>query len=140
MKSGAITLFADGGARGNPGPAGAGAVVYGPDGSVIAQVSKYLGTKTNNWAEYEALIEGLRHAKEHFGTPVEHTVQVFLDSELIVKQMKGEYKIKHPELKKQHAHVQELLSSFSHVSFAHVPREKNTVADQLANDAMDRKS
>jgi len=140
MNKGVITIYADGGARGNPGPAGAGSVVYDTHGAVVAEISKYLGITTNNWAEYEALIEGLSHAKKHFGNTIDTEVQVRLDSELIVKQMKGEYKVKHPELKKQYARVQELLVSFPYISFTHVPREKNTVADQLANDAMDRKA
>lgn len=132
-----ITIFTDGGARGNPGPAGAGAVVYGIDGEVVSEVSKFLGVQTNNWAEYEALICALTETKKHFGPTVSEEVAVKMDSELIVKQMKGEYKVKHPELKKQHEKVKELLEHFSNVSFIHVRREENKIADQLANDAMD---
>lgn len=134
------TLFADGGARGNPGPAGAGAVVYDNDQNIVGEISKFLGEKTNNWAEYEALICGLGAIKKQAKELSNTTVVVKLDSELIVKQMRGEYKVKHPELKKQFARVQDLIVDFAEVTFTHVPREENTVADQLANDAMDRGS
>ena len=119
-----ITIFTDGGSRGNPGPAGSGAVIY-QDGVEIGHVSKYLGIQTNNFAEYEALILA--------------PVTVKMDSELIVKQMKGEYKVKHPELKKKHEKVRLLImEAFPKIKFVHVPREENKVADQYANDAMDR--
>lgn len=139
-KRGTIVLHADGGARGNPGPAGAGAVVYAPNGDIVAEVSDFLGKRTNNWAEYEALIQGLLSVQKHFGNgkEVSQRVEVNLDSELIVRQMNGEYKVKNPELKKQYERVKSILNSFSSVSFAHVRRENNAVADKLANDAMDR--
>jgi len=138
MKQRTITIYADGGARGNPGPAGAGAVVYAPNGEVAATVSMFLGITTNNWAEYEALIQGLAGAQALFGNPILEHVAVKLDSELVVRQMKGEYRVKHPELKKQYARVQKLLAGFPHISFTHVRREHNAIADRLANDAMDR--
>ena len=140
-----VAIFTDGGARGNPGPAGAGAVVY-KGKKKIAEVSEFLGTRTNNWAEYEALILALETARKTLGLPAQagkkiSDVTVKMDSELIVKQMKGEYKVKHPELKAQHQHARRLIEeSFPHISFTHIPREKNYEADQLANDAMDRGS
>lgn len=133
-----ITIFTDGGSRGNPGPAGAGAVIYKGDVE-IAHVSKFLGTQTNNWAEYEALILALQTTHKVLGSPVSAHVTVKMDSELIVKQMKGEYKVKNPDLKEKHERVRLLLmEAFPNIRFVHVPREQNKVADQYANDAMDR--
>lgn len=133
-----ITIFTDGGSRGNPGPAGAGAAIYRGD-KEIGSVSKFLGVQTNNWAEYEALVLALDTAHKLLGSPVTSLVTVKMDSELIVKQMKGEYKVKDPELKKKHARVRELiLESFPKIEFVHVRREFNERADELANDAMDR--
>ena len=133
-----ITIFTDGGARGNPGPAGSGAVIY-KDGVEIAHVSKYLGIQTNNFAEYEALILALEATHKVLGSPVTDPVVVKMDSELIVKQMKGEYKVKNPVLKQKHEKVRILImEAFPNIKFQHVPREENKVADQYANDAMDR--
>lgn len=133
-----ITIFTDGGSRGNPGPAGSGAVIY-KDDVEIAHVSKYLGIQTNNFAEYEALILALQTTHKVLGSPVTIPVTIKMDSELIVKQMKGEYKVKHPVLKEKHKEVRSLImESFPNIRFMHVPREENKVADQYANDAMDR--
>ena len=130
-------MYTDGGSRGNPGPAGAGAAIF-KDGKEVAHVSKFLGTRTNNWAEYEALILALEKTAAVFKRPLER-VLVRMDSELIVKQMKGEYRVKDPELKKQYARVQALIAQHHFgVRFEHVRREQNTRADELANDAMDR--
>lgn len=133
-----VTLFTDGGARGNPGPAGAGASIQ-KGGEEIGHVSKFLGKQTNNWAEYEALRLALETAHKLLGSPVTVPVTVKMDSELIVKQMKGEYRVKDPELKKQNERVRMLiLESFPKIEFVHIRRELNTRADELANDAMDR--
>lgn len=133
-----ITIFTDGGARGNPGPAGAGASIQ-KGGKEIGHVSKFLGKQTNNWAEYEALILALDTTHRLFGSPVDEKVLVKMDSELIVKQMNGQYKVKDPELKKQHLRVHALIAeSFPQIEFQHVRREANTRADELANEAMDR--
>lgn len=133
-----ITIFTDGGARGNPGPAGAGAAIYKGENE-IGSVSKFLGKQTNNWAEYEALRLALETAHKLLGSPVTTQVTVKMDSELIVKQMKGEYKVKDPELKKQNERVRMLiLESFPKIEFLHVRREMNKRADELANEAMDR--
>ena len=133
-----ITIFTDGGSRGNPGPAGAGAVIYEGD-TEVAHVSKYLGVRTNNWAEYEALLLALQAAHKVLGSPVDREVLVKMDSELIVKQMKGEYKVKNKDLKEKHERVRLLImEAFPNIKFMHVPREQNSVADQYANDAMDR--
>ncbi len=131
-----IILHTDGGARGNPGPAGIGVVAYDTMGKELFTRSGYLGKQTNNLAEYEALIMGFRGG----GPPPAANTEVLvkMDSELIVKQMKGEYRVKDAELKKQYAIVQTLIPQFHSVSFTHIPRQENARADQLANEAMDR--
>ncbi|MHB8660903.1 MAG: ribonuclease HI family protein [Minisyncoccota bacterium] len=137
-----FTIHADGGARGNPGPSGAGAIIRDEFGTTIANVSKFLGTRTNNFAEYEAVIlafealEKLVPAEKRDETEV----VVKMDSELVVKQMRKEYKVKHPVLKEQYARLAQVAGGFGNVSFTHVPREENTDADALANKAMDRGS
>lgn len=131
-----ILIFTDGGARGNPGPAGAGAVIY-KDDAKVAEISQYLGDhRTNNWAEYEALILALAEAKRH-GFSGED-VEVRMDSELIVKQMKGEYRIKDANLKQQYMKVHNLLvPDFPGTRFTHIPRAENSEADALVNKAID---
>ena len=137
MKKG-IYIYTDGGSRGNPGPSGAGAVVY-KDGEEVAHVSKFLGKQTNNWAEYEALVLALETAHNVLGSPISEKVTVRMDSELIVKQMKGEYKVKDKELKKQHTKVETFINeAYPEIIFEHVFREDNERADELANEAMDR--
>jgi len=133
MKITQVKLFTDGGARGNPGPAGVGAVITDMDGKVIATKKKFLGVATNNQAEYQALLLGLETAKK-IGA---REVACYLDSELTVKQMRREYKVKNPELAKLFVKVWNLLPDFEKVTFHHVMREKNVLADQLANEAMD---
>ena len=130
-----VVVYTDGGARGNPGKAGAGVVIQ-ERGKVVAEFGKYLGDNlTNNWAEYEALVIAVKEAKRlEFQ---EMHVEFRMDSELIVKQMRGEYKVKNKELKLQYAKVLELLLEFQHVSFVHIPREENSEADRLVNDAID---
>jgi len=135
-----FTIHADGGARGNPGPAGAGAVVRDGLGNIVASVSDFLGHQTNNFAEYEAVIRAfdklakLVPASERGATSVE----VKMDSELVVKQMNKIYKVKHPVLKEQQARLAQVAGAFGSVTFAHVRREQNGDADALANEAMDR--
>lgn len=130
-----LIIYTDGGARGNPGPAGAGVVIQ-ENGHTVAELKKYLGNeRTNNWAEYEALILALQET-ERLGFSQEE-MEVRMDSELIVKQLNGEYKVKDKNLKAQHAIVRELLSHFSDVRFRHVPREENKEADRLVNEAID---
>src|SRR3989344_1716095 len=128
-----FTIHADGGARGNPGPAGAGAVIRDELGNTVAVVSKFLGHQTNNFAEYEAVIsafdEVLRLVPE--GMRGKTDVVVKLDSELIVKQMNHEYKVKHPNLKEQHARLNQKAAAFKSVAFTHVPRAQNRDADAL---------
>jgi ribonuclease HI len=129
----AYELFSDGAARGNPGPAGAGALLRSEDGEVLAEISEYLGETTNNQAEYQALLLGLKKAEELKLT----TLKVFLDSELVVKQLNGDYKVKHPDLIPLYRQVTVLLKKFPSIAVAHVYREKNKEADKLANLAID---
>jgi ribonuclease HI len=134
-----FTIFADGGSRGNPGPAGSGAIVRDEKGIVVAEVSEFLGTTTNNVAEYTGILRALEKLLAYVGDEAKETdVIVKMDSMLVVKQMKGEYKLKHPNLTPLGAKVKELESKFKSVSFAHVSREHNKEADKRANDAMDR--
>ena len=126
-------LQADGAARGNPGPAGAGAVLYAPDGSVVAELRKPLGTATNNRAEYEALVIGLEEARRR---DIEDLV-IRLDSELLVKQMRGEYRIRSEALRPLAQRAARLIAELG-ARIEHVPRERNAHADRLANEAIDR--
>lgn len=127
------TLYSDGGARGNPGPAGIGFVLAIETGSAI-EAGEYIGETTNNQAEYKALIAGMSRAKKE----KVRELTCYLDSELVVKQMKGEYRVKEPNLKPLHAEAQGLMTAFEKVSFTHVRREKNRVADRLVNQAIDK--
>jgi ribonuclease HI len=126
------TLRTDGGARGNPGPAGAAFVLEDGSGR-IAWGGRYLGEATNNVAEYEALIWGLENARE----AAVDDVLVLMDSELIVRQLHGDYKVKSPGLKPLFVRVMELRRQFSRFEVEHVRREENALADALANEAMD---
>lgn len=126
-------LNTDGGARGNPGPAGIGVVVKDEDGIVIDEIARPLGRTTNNVAEYEALIAGLKLALDHGVTELE----VHIDSELVVHQLEGKWKIKNERLRGLAVTAQTLLGRFEAVTIKHVRRSQNTHADQLANRAMD---
>ncbi|KKS36297.1 MAG: Ribonuclease H [Parcubacteria group bacterium GW2011_GWD2_42_14] len=138
-----LVLHTDGGARGNPGPSGAGAVVYDETGKTVKETSKYLGIKTNNYAEYAAVVLGLEMIAKHFGKAQCKTLEVTvrMDSELICKQLNNEYQIKEETLFPLYIQVHNLLvSTFPSVTFEHVRREDNAHADRLANEAMDRSS
>jgi ribonuclease HI len=128
------TIYTDGGARGNPGPAGIGAVIYNQKGEEMATISKYIGKATNNQAEYQALIAALKKAKD---LNIKEVI-VYLDSELIVKQINREYRVKDQDLAKLFLEVHNLILSFKKIEFFHIKREKNQRADQLANQAMDK--
>ena len=134
MTSEMIKIFSDGGARGNPGPAGVGAVIYSDNGEVLAEVSEYLGIATNNQAEYKALIFALKRAKEMGAKKI----MCYLDSELVVKQLNREYKVKNKDLAPLFLEVHNLSINFKNISYHHIPREENKAADKLANIAMDR--
>ena len=126
-------LQTDGGARGNPGPAGSGAVLFDHTGAVVGEWSRYVGETTNNQAEYKALIGGLEMAIEK-GVK---TLVVRMDSQLIVNQVKGTYRVKDAGLKLLFASVLGLTNKFDSITFYHIPREQNKHADRLVNEAID---
>ena len=130
-----LTLQFDGGSRGNPGPAGIGVVVRAADGTPLVTLGRYIGRATNNVAEYTALITALREAAK-LGA---RRVVVRGDSELIIKQLRGEYRVKHPDMKVLYDQARQLLTSFDHAEITHNLRNHNELADRLANLAMDRK-
>lgn len=131
-----LTLYTDGAARGNPGPAGAGVSIRDESGREIDQVSEYLGEATNNVAEYSAMVMGLERAAEMGATEVE----VRADSELIVKQMRGEYRVRNRGLIPFYERACALERKFASVAYVHVRRNENGDADRLANLAIDRQS
>ncbi len=136
-----FTIYGDGGSRGNPGPAGSGAVIRNASGETVATVSEFLGVTTNNVAEYTAILRALEKLSAMLESKAKDAeVRVCMDSMLVVRQMKGEWKIKHPNMKPLAARVGELTQLFKSVSFEHVYRENNKDADALANEAMDRGS
>ncbi len=130
------TLFADGGSRGNPGPAASAAVLLDPAGETIEEVDAYLGTATNNVAEWNALLLGLLAAQKR-GI---RRLAIRLDSELVVKQLRGEYRVKNPGLQPLYQRARALLRDFERVDIAHVPREQNTLADRLVNRVLDQEA
>ena len=129
-----LIAHSDGGARGNPGPAGYGVVINNESGKKIATLSEYLGHQTNNFAEYQGLIAALEYALEHGPK----ALKVISDSELLVRQIKGIYKVKNPMLQDLHARAKELIAQLDWFSIGHALREHNQEADRLANEAMDR--
>ncbi|KXK27292.1 MAG: 14.7 kDa ribonuclease H-like protein [candidate division WS6 bacterium OLB20] len=129
-------LFTDGGARGNPGPAGLGAILFAEDHRMLGFDARYGGELTNNQAEYRALLMGLDLAIEH-GI---RDLLVYMDSELAVKQMKGEYRVKNDDIAQLKTQVDARLAKFDSVGFIHVPREQNRHADRLVNIVLDSRS
>jgi ribonuclease HI len=129
-----LIAHSDGGARGNPGPAGYGVVIKDETGKKVAALSEYLGHQTNNFAEYQGLIGALEYAIEH-GPKALHLIS---DSELLVKQIKGIYKVKNATLQDLHGRAKELIAQLDWFSIGHAFREQNQEADRLANDAMDK--
>ncbi|MBI2954112.1 MAG: ribonuclease HI family protein [Chloroflexi bacterium] len=128
-----LFLYCDGAARGNPGPAGIGARIEDERGNIVREVSKFIGHATNNQAEYSALIAGLKAASEL--SP--DVVHIRLDSELVVKQIKGEYRVRNIALKSFYDEATRLLRGFKKRTISHIPREQNRGADLLANLAID---
>ena len=129
----AVTANIDGGARGNPGPAAYGVVIRNPKGEVVAELSAYLGHQTNNFAEYSGLLAALDYAMR------EKVLQLKVrsDSELLVRQMKGVYKVKNPALQELFRQAQSLVRKLEHFSIEHVFREQNKEADRLVNKVLD---
>lgn len=130
-----LRLYSDGAARGNPGPSGAGAVLIEPGGQVVARLGKFLGNQTNNYAEYMGLLIGLKHAKSLGAKEIE----VFADSELLIRQLGGRYQVKSPSLRPLYEEAVKLLNDFSRVKLVHVPREMNAAADEMSNRAIDER-
>jgi len=129
-----LVLFCDGACRGNPGPSSAGAALFLKNESdPIETISKALGHATNNEAEYNSLILGLEAAKKAEGS----SIKIFMDSELVVKQIRGQYKVKKEHLRPLHSRAKKLLDSFPSWEINHIERAKNSLADSLANKALD---
>lgn len=128
-----VRIHIDGAARGNPGPAGAGVLILSPDGGVVERTHRWLGEATNNVAEYQALLLALERAAALGFTDLE----VCSDSELLVRQLNGQYKVKHPALRVLHGQAVERIAGFRRVQIRHVPRELNADADALANRGID---
>ena len=128
-----VQIKADGGSRGNPGIAGSGTVLYDASGTVLTSIADYVGTATNNVAEYRALLNGLEAARDLGATEVE----VLMDSKLVVEQMSGRWKIKHPDMKELALKAQAIARDFDAISYTWIPRAENSEADALANQAMD---
>ncbi len=133
MSNGRVVVHVDGGARGNPGPAAVAAVLTTPDGEPIESVGEAIGRATNNVAEYRALLLGIERAAALGATEVD----LVGDSELIVKQVKGEYKVKDAGLRELHGQVRSALGGFERWSIRHVRREHNAAADALVNETLD---
>jgi ribonuclease HI len=131
-----VVLYVDGGARGNPGPAGIGVVITDPDGTEIARANDYIGVATNNVAEYRALIHGLERAQALGAREVE----VVNDSELVARQLTGEYRVKSPGLRPLHVLATKALQPFERWSIRPVPRAENELADALVNEAIDARA
>jgi ribonuclease HI len=128
-----LTVNVDGGARGNPGPAAIGVVVRDADGTVVESVGETIGRQTNNVAEYQALLRGIELAAAHGATEVE----LIGDSELVVRQIEGRYKVKNAAMKDLHAEAKKALAKFDSWSIRHVKRGQNADADKLVNEALD---
>ncbi len=129
-----ITAYTDGGSRGNPGPAGYGVLLQAADGAPVAELSEFLGIQTNNVAEYSALLGALEYALAHGHSHL----RVISDSELMVKQIRGQYSVKSPDLRPLYEEARRRIARLEEFEIQHVLRGKNKKADQLANDAMDR--
>jgi ribonuclease HI len=130
-----LRVASDGAARGNPGPAGAGAVLFDEQGQVLERLGKFLGRQTNNVAEYQGLLLGVRRAKQLGAEELE----VVADSELIIRQLSGAYQVRAPALRELHSEALSLLKAFRKVKLVHVPRAQNAEADEMSNRAIDEK-
>ncbi len=136
-----IIIYTDGGSRGNPGPAGIGVVIADEKGSTIKEYSKDIGTRTNNEAEYEAVIFALQKVKHLFGKEKakKNEIEIRMDSQLVARQLGGKYKIQEEKLFPLFIKIWNLRTELGKISFTEIPREKNKEADRLANEAMNKK-
>ncbi len=135
-----IVAYTDGGARGNPGPAGMGVPIQDAQGNVLKEVAQFLGNATNNFAEYNGVLVALQTLKAMYGKKTkEMQFELRMDSELVKKQLNGEYQIKEAGLVPYFIEIHNMrVSNFPNLIFTHIPREKNKEADRLSNEAMDR--
>ncbi len=142
MKAEKIIIYTDGGSRGNPGPAAVGVVICDEKGSAIKKYSKDIGIRTNNEAEYEAVIFALGKMKQLFGKEKvkDIDIEIRMDSELVARQLNGHYKIEEEKLFPLFIKIWNLKMEFGNISFIEIPREKNTEADRLLNEELDSKS
>ncbi|MEA3293210.1 MAG: ribonuclease HI family protein [Patescibacteria group bacterium] len=133
-----IIIYTDGGSRSNPGHSAIGVVVYNNKGDILKEYSQYLGEGTNNEAEYQAVIFALKKLKVLFGKKVgkEFAIEIRSDSEFLVKQLNGEYKILNPSIQNLFLEAWNLKVDFKEIKFVHIPREKNQRADKLVNNAL----
>ncbi len=129
-----LIIYTDGGSRGNPGPAGIGAIILDEKKNLIAEISEYLGVATNNQAEYKAVVAAIKKAKELNA----EEIQFYLDSQLVVEQLNGNYKVKNKDLQPLFVSIYNDSLNFKKVAYSHIPREQNKEADSLANKAMDK--
>ncbi len=134
MKYKKLIIYTDGGARNNPGPAGIGCVLYNEKKKIIKEISEYIGEATNNQAEYKACLRAMEEAKKMGAKELDF----YLDSELVVKQLKREYRVKNKELAPLFMKIYNLSQQFKKVTFTHVRRELNKEADRLVNEAIDK--
>lgn len=141
MKRETFMVYTDGGSRGNPGPAALGVVIANEKGEILKKYGEYLSETTNNIAEYQAAIFALKKIKSLWGkdTAKKATVHMFADSELLVKQLNGEYKIEHSNIQPLFLQLWNLKIDFKNVVFCAIPREKNKAADRLVNEALDQR-
>jgi ribonuclease HI len=130
-----VKIYSDGAARGNPGPAGAGAVILASDGTTVARLGRFLGEATNNYAEYHGLLLGLQRAVELGASEV----QVYADSQLMIRQLGGQYRVRNAGLRPLFDEALRLLRTFRKYDLHHIPREQNTAADEMSNRAIDEK-
>ncbi len=135
-----LIIHSDGGARGNPGPSAIGVVIETEKNEIFEKISEYIGESTNNIAEYTAVLRGLQVLKARFGKETQDLeIDWKLDSELVVKQLAGEYKVKNPGLRSIFLEIQDLRAHFPKLALAHVRREENKEADRLVNEALDER-
>lgn len=130
-----LTIYTDGGARGNPGPGGIGAVAKDENGKIVFEISEYIGTATNNQAEYKAVVAAIKKAHDLKAEELDF----YLDSELVVKQLNREYRVKNADLAPLFVQIYNVIMKFKKVTFRHVPREMNQEADKLVNKALDER-
>ena len=131
-----LVIHTDGGARGNPGPAGIGVVIANEDGDLVEEYQGYIGETTNNQAEYQAVVRAFELLEQH----TTEVLDFYLDSELVVKQLKGEYKVKNQDLAPLFVKIHNAQQKYKHVTFTHVRRAENAHADSLVNKALDEQS